>query len=81
MKSNLRASLLGIILGGICGLGGILSGIYFGIIKPLQENGGANKLPLPVIITSIILTAVFVMYLGFMILSKINKKKNKPTEW
>lgn len=81
MKSDRRAALFGIVLGSICGIAGIGAGIYVGVIKPIQESGGTDKLPLPVIITTCVLLALFVFYLIVLAVSNVKKKKNKPSEW
>lgn len=79
--SNRRASLLGMIIGAICGLGGVAAGLYAGVIEPLRSSGGADKLPVPVLMTSIILSALFVLYLGYLLLAHLRKKKNTPSDW
>ncbi|NHZ94747.1 hypothetical protein [Massilia sp. CCM 8734] len=81
MSSKSRASLLGIILGSIFGLGGLFSGIYFGIIVPLRDNPGADKLPMPLIAISILLLLALSGYIIYMLVSRARRRRDRPPEW
>jgi hypothetical protein len=37
---------------------------YFGIIEPLRASGGADRLPTPLIVSSAVLGAALLIYLG-----------------
>jgi protein-S-isoprenylcysteine O-methyltransferase Ste14 len=81
MASTSRAGLLGIILGSVFGLGGLFSGIYFGIIAPLRESGRADQLPTPLIVGSAVLCLALVAYLIYVFTTRRNKRKHRPPEW
>lgn len=81
MASTSRAGLLGIILGIVFGLGGLFSGIYFGIIEPLRRSGGADQLPTPLIVSSVVLCMALLVYLGCLFTIRRNKRKHRPPEW
>lgn len=81
MSSKSRAGMLGIILGGVFGLSGVVSGIYFGVIQPLRENGGADKLPTPLIVSSVLLVLALLIYLAYVFVVRARKRKHRPPEW
>lgn len=81
MSSTSRASLVGIILGCIFGLGGVFSGIYFGIVVPLRDHSGADKLPAPLIVCSIVLLVAVAGYVLWSLVSRARKRRQRPPEW
>lgn len=81
MSSKSRASRMGVIIGSIFGLGGLFSGIYFGIIVPLRDNPGADKLPAPLIAISILLLLALSGYIIYMLVSRARRRRNRPPEW
>lgn len=81
MAAKSGASLLGIILGSVFGLSGLLGGVYFGVIQPLRESGGVDRLPTPLIVSSVVLGLALLVYLGYVFTIRKTKRKYRPPEW
>lgn len=67
IRSSRKASIFGIILGLILGLLGMVSGVYFGIIKPELDAGGSIHLPMLsiVVMVAILLSIVIITMILF----------------
>jgi len=79
-SEKISAAKLGVLVGSIFSLLGIISGFYFGIIRPALSSGQFHELPALSLWMGIILGVVFLLICGFCLWRWIRPPRRPPTE-
>jgi len=79
-KKRLHLAKLGTIIGAIFSLLGIVTGFYFGIIRPAISSGRAHELPMHSILMGIALSAVLILVGGFYLWRWFRGPRQPPSK-